>query len=125
MRPVGLDLMRLVHFIGVLRRYQDKPSGYMIALLVLSLALWARELLDPYIRIPYVTLFPAMVVCSLVGGRLAGILAAIARGIVAWYLWLPPRGTFSVEWPTAQLTVFLYVLTSTILLLLTRGLMKR
>jgi len=114
--------MRLVDFIGVLRRYQDRPSGYTIALIVLALALGVRELLDPYIRIPYVTLFPAMVVCSLVGGRLAGILAAIMGGIVAWYLWLPPRGTFSVEWPTAQLTILLYVLTSTILLLLTRGL---
>jgi two-component sensor histidine kinase len=114
--------MRLVHFIGVLRRYQDKPSGYMIALIVLILALGLRELLDPYVKIPYVTLFPAMIVCSLVGGRLAGILAAAAGGIVAWYLWLPPRGTFSVEWPTAQLSILLYVLTSTILLLLTRGL---
>jgi two-component sensor histidine kinase len=114
--------MRLVDFIGVLRRYQDRPSGYTIALIVLALALGVRELLDPYIRIPYVTLFPAMVVCSLVGGRLAGILAAVMGGIVAWYLWLPPRGTFSVEWPTAQLTILLYVLTSTILLLLTRGL---
>lgn len=114
--------MRLVHFIGVLRRYQDKPSGYMVALAVLTLALAVRELLDPYIKIPYVTLFPAMIVCSLVGGRLAGILAAAAGGIVAWYLWLPPRGTFSVEWPTAQLSIVLYVLTSTILLLLTRGL---
>jgi two-component sensor histidine kinase len=36
--------MRLVHFIGVLRAYQDKPSGYMIALIVLSLALGFREL---------------------------------------------------------------------------------
>jgi hypothetical protein len=58
----------------------------------------------------------------LVGGRLAGILAAGVGGIIAWYLWLPPRGTFSLEWPTAQLTILLYVLTSTILLLLTRGL---
>lgn len=114
--------MRLVHFIGVLRRYQDKPSGYMIALIVLSLALGFRELLDPYIKIPYVTLFPAMIVCSLTGGRLTGILAAATGGIVAWYLWLPPRGTFSLEWPTAQLSILLYVLTSTILLLLTRGL---
>jgi K+-sensing histidine kinase KdpD len=113
--------MRLVHFIGVLRRYQDKLSGYMIALIVLILALGVRELLDPYIKIPYVTLFPAMIVCSLVGGRLAGILAAAVGGIVAWYLWLPPRGSFS-EWPTAHLTILLYVLTSTILLLLTRGL---
>jgi two-component sensor histidine kinase len=114
--------MRLVDFIGVLRRYQDKPFGYAIALIVLALALGVRELLDPYIKIPYVTLFPAMVVCSLVGGRLAGILAAILGGIIAWYLWLPPRGTFSLEWPTSHLTIVLYMVTSTILLLLTRGL---
>jgi two-component sensor histidine kinase len=114
--------MRLVQFIGVLRRYQDKPSGYTIALMVLVLALSVRELLDPYIKIPYVTLFPAMVVCSLVGGRLAGILAAVIGGLIAWYLWLPPRGTFAVEWPTGHLTILLYVVTSTILLLLTRGL---
>src|SRR5712675_2159973 len=114
--------MRLVDFIGVLRRYQDKPSGYMIALIVVVLALGARELLDPHIKIPYVTLFPAMVVCSVVGGRLAGILAAVVGGLIAWYLWLPPRGTFSVEWPDSQLTIILYVVTSTILLLLTRGL---
>jgi two-component sensor histidine kinase len=114
--------MRLVDFIGVLRRYQDKPSGYMIALIVVALALGVRELLDPHIKIPYVTLFPAMVVCSVVGGRLAGILAAVAGGLIAWYLWLPPRGTFSLEWPDSQLTIILYVVTSTILLLLTRGL---
>ena len=114
--------MRLVQFIGVLRRYQDKPSGYTIALMVLFLALSVRELLDPYIKIPYVTLFPAMVVCSLVGGRLAGILAAVIGGLIAWYLWLTPRGTFAVEWPTGHLTILLYVVTSTILLLLTRGL---
>ena len=114
--------MRLVDFIGVLRRYQDRPSGYTIALIVLVLALGVRELLDPYIKIPYITLFPAMVLCSLVGGRLAGILAASVGGLVAWYLWLPPRGTFVLQWPTGHLTIFLYVVTSTILLLLTRGL---
>src|SRR5258707_330544 len=114
--------MRLVDFIGVLRRYQDKPSGYLIALIVVALALGVRELLDPHIKIPYVTLFPAMVVCSVVGGRLAGILAAVVGGFIACYLWLPPRGTFSLEWPDSQLTIILYVVTSTILLLLTRGL---
>jgi hypothetical protein len=62
------------------------------------------------------------VVCSVVGGRLAGILAAVVGGLIAWYLWLPPRGTFSLEWPDSQLTIILYVVTSTILLLLTRGL---
>src|SRR5258708_20183385 len=104
--------MRLVDFIGVLRRYQDKPSGYMIALIVVALALGVRELLDPHIKIPYVTLFPAMVVCSVVGGRLAGILAAVVGGLIAWYLWLPPRGTFSLVWPHSPPPTILYLLPS-------------
>src|SRR5258708_6453656 len=114
--------MRVVDFIGVLRRYQDKPSGYTSGLFGLGLALGCRGLLDPYIKSPYVTLFPGMVVCSLVGGRLAGNLAAVVGGIIAWYLWLPTRGTLALEWPTGQLSILLYVLTSTILLLSTRGL---
>ena len=63
------------------------------------------------------TLFPAMVICSLVGGRAAGILAAVIGGIAAWYLWVPPRGTFELEWPVGHLTIALYITTSTVLLL--------
>jgi two-component sensor histidine kinase len=63
-----------------------------------------------------------MVICSLVGGRAAGIAAAVLGGIVAWYLWLPPRRSFALEYPAGQLTIVLYAVTSTILLLLMRGL---
>jgi two-component sensor histidine kinase len=94
----------------------------MFAAIVLAVALGLRETVDPFIKIPYVTLFPAIVICSLVGGRAAGIVAAIIGGLAAWYLWLPPRRTFALEYPTGQLTVVLYAATSTILLLLMRGL---
>lgn len=114
--------MRIVGFIGKARRYQDKPAGYLIAILVFGIAIGLREAVDPYIKVPYVTLFPAMVLCSLVGGRSAGILAAVIGGIAAWYLWLPPRGTFGLEWPVGHLTIALYVVTSVVLLLLMRGL---
>jgi two-component sensor histidine kinase len=114
--------MRIVGFIGKARRYQDKPAGYLIAILVFGIAIGLREAVDPYIKVPYVTLFPAMVLCSLVGGRSAGILAAVIGGIAAWYLWLPPRGTFRLEWPVGHLTIALYVVTSVVLLLLMRGL---
>src|ERR1700712_5848585 len=107
--------MRIVGFIGKARRYQDKLAGYLIAILVFGIAIGLREAVDPYIKIPYVTLFPAMVICSLVGGRAAGILAAVVGGLVAWLLWLPPRGTFALDWPTGHLTVGLYIMTSTIL----------
>jgi two-component sensor histidine kinase len=43
-------------------------------------------------------------------------------GLIAWYLWLPPRGSFALEWPTGHLSSVLYILTSTIVLLLMRGL---
>jgi two-component sensor histidine kinase len=114
--------MQIVQLISLLRKYQGAPAGYFIAFLVFAFAIGVRELVNPYTQIPYVTLFPAMVVCSLTGGRMAGILCAIVGGLVAWYFWLPPRHTFVLLWPSGYLTVLLYVITSTILLLLTRGL---
>jgi len=86
-----MGAMSIVGLIGTLRRYQDTLPGYLIAALVFIVALGMREAVDPYIKIPYVTLFPAMIICSLVGGRAAGILAAVAGGLIAWYLWLAPR----------------------------------
>jgi two-component sensor histidine kinase len=114
--------MDLVELIRVLRKHQDTAAGYALAASVFLFAIVIRQLVDPYIRIPYVTLFPAMVICSLVGGRMAGILAAVLGGLIAWYLWLPPRHSFVLEWPAGHLSVVLYAVTSTILLLLTRGL---
>jgi two-component sensor histidine kinase len=117
-----MGAMSIVGLIGTLRKYQDTWPGYLIAALVFVIALGLRGAVDPYIKIPYVTLFPAMIICSLVGGRAAGILAAVVGGLVAWYFWLPPRGTFVLQWPTGHLSVALYIATSTILLLLMRGL---
>ena len=114
--------MDVVELIRVLRKHQDTAAGYALAATVFVFAIVIRELVDPFIHIPYVTLFPAMVICSLVGGRMAGILAAVLGGLIAWYLWLPPRHSFVLEWPVGHLSVLLYVVTSTILLLLTRGL---
>jgi len=54
-------------FYRALRKYQDTLPGYLIAALVFVFALGVREAVDPYIKIPYVTLFPAMIICSLVG----------------------------------------------------------
>jgi hypothetical protein len=60
---------------------------------------------------------------AIVGGRAAGILAAVVGGLIAWFLWMPPRGSFTLEWPIGHLTVGLYITTTTILLLV-RGLIE-
>jgi two-component sensor histidine kinase len=114
--------MGIVGFIGIARRQQGRPAGYLIAAVVFGGAIGVREAVDPYINIPYVTLFPAMAICSLVAGRAAGISAAVVGGIIAWYLWVPPRGSFQLDWPAGHLSIVLYALTSTVLLLLMRGL---
>ncbi len=114
--------MHVVRLIEVLRKHQDTATGYAIAGSVFALAIIVRLLIDPYVAIPYVTLFPAMVICSLAGGRISGISVAIIGGLAAWYFWLPPRYSFYLDWPAGHLTVALYVITSAILLLLTRGL---
>src|SRR3984893_472182 len=114
--------MHVVRLIQILRKHQDTAIGYAIAGSVFALAIIVRVLIDPYVAIPYVTLFPAMVICSLAGGRISGISVAIIGGLAAWYFWLPPRYSFYLDWPAGHLTVALYVITSAILLLLTRGL---
>jgi two-component sensor histidine kinase len=113
--------MSTVGLIGLLRSYQDRPVGYLIAVVAFCTAIAIREAVDHYVEIPFVTLFPALVLCSLAGGRLAGILAAVFGGLIAWYLWLPPRHSLQLDWPSGHLTIALYVVTATMLLLLTRG----
>ena len=56
--------MHVVRLIQILRKHQDTAIGYAIAGSVFALAIIVRLLIDPYVAIPYVTLFPAMVICS-------------------------------------------------------------
>lgn len=120
LRPI--ETTRLVRLIGDLRKFQDTPAGYGFAAGLTFGAIAIRDLLDPYFALPYVLLFPTMVVAALVGGRKAGILAAIIGGLAAWYLWVPPRGSWKLEWPAGYISVVLYAFSTTVILLAVRGL---
>jgi hypothetical protein len=120
LRPI--EATRLVRLIGGLRKFQDTPAGYAIAAGLTIGAIGVRDLLDPYFALPYVLLFPNMVIAALVGGRRAGILAAIIGGLAAWYLWMPPRRSWNLEWPTGYLSLALYAFSATIILLAVRSL---
>lgn len=120
LRPI--ETTRLVRLIERLRNFQDTPAGYGIAAAVTLGSIVLREVLDPYFAMPYVLLFPAMVVAALAGGRTAGILAALVGGLAAWYLWILPRESWSLEWPAGYISITLYVLSAIVILLVVRGL---
>jgi two-component sensor histidine kinase len=103
-----------------LRALRNSPVGYGIAAGALFLALGLRGLLDPWVSIPFVTLFPAIIVAALFGGRFAGIAAVAAGGLISWYFWLEPRRSMTLSWPSGWANAGAFVLTSAVLLLLAR-----
>lgn len=105
---------------GKLRRLRGSREGYAIAGASLVFALALRWAVDPWITIPFVTMFPAIVIAGLFGGRVAGIAVAALGGVVTYYLWVEPRNSFAMIWPSGFFNSAGYVLTSAILLVLVR-----
>lgn len=68
-----------------------------------------RLALQPWLgdRIPYVWVFPALLIAALWGGRWAGLTCLATSALASWWLFVPPR--FSLEMSaaeTASLAVF-------------------
>ncbi len=68
-----------------------------------------RALLDPVlIGVPFVTFFPAVVVASVLGGGLAGVIALGLGALLGAYLWVPPEGSLLIGFKgTATIAAFL------------------
>lgn len=101
-----------------LRRFRDTPLGYAFAGAGLVVALAVRTALDPWVTIPFATLFPAVIVAGIVGGRLAGMLVMVLGGLVAGYLWLSPYSATPISWQVTGFNVALYLLTAAAILYL-------
>lgn len=71
---------------------------------------WAGEPLPPYI-----TLYPAVVIAALGGGPRVGIAMALTSLLLAWYFFLPTYFSFEITGLRTQLTLVIYLLTSTFL----------
>lgn len=95
------------------RALSVRPSPLAQALIVLgcvALAVVARMLLHPVVGtgVPFVTVFPAVVVASVWGGVRAGAATMVLGAILASYLWLEPIGTAELtKLGTASLIAFL------------------
>uniref|UniRef100_C6DZP1 histidine kinase n=1 Tax=Geobacter sp. (strain M21) TaxID=443144 RepID=C6DZP1_GEOSM len=74
-----------------------------LAALALQWLLWER--LQPYV---WLFFYPAVFLSSWVGGRVAGLLATAFSAVVVWYLFIPPRYSFSLVHPSTIIALLIF-----------------
>jgi two-component sensor histidine kinase len=80
------------------RVFRGYPAiGYITAIASIGLATavqWAAR--DLYEGAPFLTIYPAIVLTTFVGGYRAGLLSALLAGISQWYLFIPEPNSFAI-----------------------------
>jgi two-component sensor histidine kinase len=73
--------------------------AYGIAAAIFVIATVLRIVLDPYVLppAPFFTYYPAVLLTAFFCGLWPAVLSIGTSGITAWYLFLPPRGSFDVS----------------------------
>ncbi|MDZ4658385.1 MAG: PAS domain-containing protein [Bythopirellula sp.] len=86
--------------------------AYGVALVAVSLAGWARWLLNPWLgdAVPYITMFLAIVVAAWYGGLRPALLAMFLGLLLAWWLFVPPRYSFKIVDPADLIGIFAYMI---------------
>jgi two-component sensor histidine kinase len=91
--------------------------GLVAGLGFFAIALGLRFALDEVLReLPFITLFPAILLAALVGGRWVGLLVAGLSGLSAWYWFMPPTAGVYAAWPKGVTVLALFVVSSGIML---------
>ena len=94
-------------FGAVQRRLTENVfARYAVAVVVTISALGLRMLIGPAIPgAPFVTLFPAIMICAYVLGRGPAALCLVLSGVAAWFVFIRPAPSFAALWPSAWLSV--------------------
>jgi two-component sensor histidine kinase len=64
--------------------------------------------------VPFVTLFPAILVAALIGGLWIGVAVTLLSGVAALFFFVPPYLSFALVWPEGVVTMIFFFLTSAI-----------
>lgn len=89
-----------LHLFALSDRVRSSPVvAWGIAFAAFACALYARFLFDHVLPpgFPYLTFFPAVILTAFLAGLLPGAVCALACGIAAWYWFIPPFGSFSLN----------------------------
>jgi len=74
-------------------------QAYGLTGAIFAVATGLRIVLDPYVLppAPFVTYYPAVLLIAFFCGLWPAVFSIVISGITAWYLFLPPRGSFEVS----------------------------
>ncbi|THV17291.1 HWE histidine kinase domain-containing protein [Rhizobium rhizophilum] len=105
------------------------PSGrigtYVASIMVFAIALAIRAWFDPVLPagFPFLTFFPAVIICGFVFGLRQGLLVAVLSGLSAWYFFISPgRFDFTIGTLLAMgLYLFVVATDLTLVYLITRA----
>jgi two-component system, sensor histidine kinase PdtaS len=90
-----------------------RGSGYTAGLGIFCLAFLLRfmagGLLDD---VPFITLFPAILIAALLGGLQVGLVVAILSLLAAWYFFIPPKHSWAIDSSAGFLTLLLFCVTA-------------
>lgn len=97
---------RVLEQLPLLREH--RALAYALALVLCAVAWWIRWTLHAAFPpgFPFLTFFPAVIITSFLFGRGPGTVSAIFCGLLAWYFFIPPLHTFSVNGPTLVAIIF-------------------
>ncbi|QEE46166.1 DUF4118 domain-containing protein [Rhizobium sp. WL3] len=120
-------LHRLPAFASVQERLSlsGRIGTYVASIMVFAIALAIRAWFDPVLPagFPFLTFFPAVIICGFVFGLRQGLLVAVLSGLSAWYFFISPgRFDFTIGTLLAMgLYLFVVATDLTLVYLITRA----
>jgi PAS domain S-box-containing protein len=104
------------------------PFAQLVVGLVFALVAFAARLALDLVApgvIPFATFYPAVLLATLVGGWLAGVVTLASGLLLVWYLVMPPRFSFAVESSGQALSLALFAVTAGLLVVVAERLWRQ
>lgn len=111
----------LKRFAGIELICSDEPSwprAFSVAVVLLSLALSIRWLLDPILgdRVVFVMMFPAVTAAVLFGGFRAALLTMVGGVAATVYIFIPPRFSWAIADMSSVISLIAFLIASAVIL---------
>ncbi|MBL9124936.1 MAG: DUF4118 domain-containing protein [Planctomycetaceae bacterium] len=106
-----------------MNRLRHPATRYLIALVMVAVAIFTRWLLTPYVegRLPFACLMLALIVVSANGGLGPGLVTLVIGCLATMWFFLPPGGSLFVEGLPHQMTLVSFSILGLLIVFLGEG----